>query len=246
MGARLQTITLTGFKGGVGRTTCAAALAHGLAALGHSVALIDAGHAVPLQEKVVSKDWGRGSSPDESLLQRWATSLASGCESGSRIQYIRASTAAYLETVLGQLWREAWHFAVVDTPAHPTASVFEAAAHSSLLLVPARDAADAGSVSETLPEELLDGYHTLRCVVAGSSKPSSVRKAFAPLPVPETELPYQPELCASVISSSTAGPAPISNEKWHNGCLSFAREVAELAERTDECPAKPDLGLIAT
>lgn len=246
MGARLHTVTLTGFKGGVGRTTGAAALAHGLAALGYSVALIDAGHAVPLQEDVVSKVQGRGSSPDESLLQRWAKMLARDNESGSRIQYIRTSTAAYLETVLEQLWREAWQFAVVDTPAHPTASVFEATRQSSLLLVPARDAANAGAVRRDLPEEFLDGYHTLRCVVAGSSNPTLVRQAFAPLPVLEAEVPFQPELCDSVISSSNVGHTPISNEKWHIGCLSFAREVAELAERTDACPAKPNLGLIAT
>ncbi|SFF73405.1 cellulose synthase operon protein YhjQ/BcsQ [Roseobacter denitrificans] len=246
MGARLHTVTLTGFKGGVGRTTGAAALAHGLAAIGHSVALIDAGHAVPLQEEVLSKNRGRGSSPDETLLQRWATRLASGCQSGSQVQYIRTSTAAYLESVLGQLRREAWHFAVVDTPAHQTPSVFQAMGQSSLLLVPARDAADACAVSRDLPEEFLDGYHTLRCLVAGSSNPSSVRQAFAPLPVLKTELPYQPDLCASVISSSTPAAAPISNEEWHTGCLSLAREAVELVERRNECSTRPNLGLMAT
>lgn len=234
MGARLHTVTLTGFKGGVGRTTSAAALAHGLSALGHSVALIDASHAVPLQERVLSNDRGRGVSPDESLLRKWAGRLAFDYESGSRIQYIRTSTAAYLETVLGQLWREAWQFAVVDTPAHPTASVFEATGQSSLLLVPARDAADASSVTEMLPEEFLDGHHTLRCLVAGSSSPSSIRNAFSPLPVLDSELPYQPELCASVISSRIATIAPTSNEDWHIGCLRLAREVFELAKPSDE------------
>ena len=172
--------------------------------------------------------------------------LACRYESGSQIQYIRTLTAAYLETVLEQLWREAWQFAVVDTPAHPTASVFEATAQSTLLLVPARNAADAGAVSRDLPEEFLDGYHTLRCVVAGSSNPALVRQAFAPLPVLETELPYQPELCASMISASSLATAPTSNEKWHSGCLSLAREVVELAKRTDERPAQSNLGLMAT
>lgn len=246
MTVELHTITLTGFKGGIGRTTGSAALAHGLAALGHNVALIDAGHAVPLQEQVLSKMQGRGLPPDESLLHKWATKLARGRESGSRIQYIRASTAGHLEAVLGQLWREAWHFAVVDTPAHPTASVFEAAGQSSLLLVPARDASDARVVSQTLPEEFLDGYHTLRCIVAGASNPSLVRQAFAPLPVLETEIPYQPELCVSVVSPSIAETAPSSNERWYAGCLSLAHEVAELVERSDERLALSDVGLIAT
>ncbi|MCV3274137.1 hypothetical protein MUB52_22105 [Roseobacter sp. WL0113] len=172
--------------------------------------------------------------------------LARNYESGSQIQYIRTTTAAYLEAVLEQLWREAWQFAVVDTPAHPTASVFEATAQSTLLLVPARNAADAIAVSRDLPEEFLDGYQTLRCVVAGSSDPTLVRQAFAPLPVLKTELPYQPELCASVISASTLAAAPTSNEKWHSGCLSLAREVVELAKRTDERPAQSNLGLMAT
>lgn len=246
MTVKLHTITLMGFKGGIGRTTGSAALAHGLAALGHSVALIDAGHAVPLQEQVLSKMQGRGLPPDESLLHKWAVKLASGSGSGSRIQYIRASTAAHLDAVLRQLWREAWHFAVVDTPAHPTASVFEAAGQSSLLLVPARDAAAASVVNQTLPEEFLDGYHTLRCIVAGSSNPSLVRQAFAPLPVLETEIPYQPELCDSVVSSNIAVTAPSSNEKWNAGCLNLAHEVAELVERPDECLAQPNVGLIAT
>ncbi|WP_159978628.1 hypothetical protein [Roseobacter cerasinus] len=114
------------------------------------------------------------------------------------------------------------------------------------MLVPARDAADASVVSQTLPEEFLDGYHPLRCVAAGSSNPSLVRQAFAPLPVLETEIPYQPGLCDSVVSSSIAEIAPSSNEKWNAGCLSLAHEIAELVERPDECLAQPNVGLIAT
>ncbi|WP_227272734.1 nucleotide-binding protein [Roseobacter weihaiensis] len=80
MGARLHTVALTGFKGGVGRTTGAAALAHGLAAIGHSVALIDAGHAVPLQEDVVSKV--RGSR----VFARREPSSKVGNDAGARLR----------------------------------------------------------------------------------------------------------------------------------------------------------------
>lgn len=245
MGTRLHTITLTAFKGGVGRTTSAAALAYGLAKLGYNVALIDAGYAVPLQEKVLSKDRGRGSPPEESTLYRWAKRLSCDCKFSSRVQYIRAFSTAYLEAVLDQLWAEPWNFAVIDTPAHPTASVFEATGQSSLLLVPAREAADARVIRERMPEEFLDGYHSLRCLVAGSNKPRSVREAFSPLPVLNSEVPCQSELCDVMVSPGAAETVLTSVDNWHEGCLSLASEIAVLVEKADEWPTHHGLGLIA-
>lgn len=246
MGERLKTITVTGFKGGVGRTTGAAALAQGLSALGHNVALIDAGHAVPVQELVRSERRGRGSPPDESLLQKWAGRLACNHEAGPSIQYIRVSTAAYLEAVMEQLWREDWHFAVVDTPAHPTASVFEATDQSSLLLLPAWDDVGASAVKDMLPDEFLDGYHTIRCLVTGSRQPESVRQAFAPLRVLETELQYEPKLYETTASSSPCGSSVVPLNDWHRNCLCLAREVADQIKYSDETTSARNASLLAT
>jgi len=89
MQAELHVITFLGFKGGVGRTTCAATLASGLADLGYHVALIDAGFAVPLQEPISTERRGRGSPPERSPLSKWAESTSIDPDAGGRIQLHR-------------------------------------------------------------------------------------------------------------------------------------------------------------
>ena len=239
MDAKLHIVTLLGFKGGAGRTTSAAALAYGLASLGYHVALIDAGHAVPLKERVLSECRGRGTPPEESSLSKWADCLPPDTNSSGHIQYIRASTTAYLEAVIDQLWCEDWHYAVIDTPAHQAASVFEAAGQSSLLIIPARTSSDAITVREALPAEFMDRHHTLRCLVAGPERPGEVREALAPLTVLRSELPYDTRSAGVV-------PISVSNVAWQKCCLRLANEVAELVAQREQMTSLEEVGLFAT
>jgi septum formation inhibitor-activating ATPase MinD len=119
----LHMIACLGFKGGSGRTTTSAALAFGLAAMGQRVALVDAGFAVPLQERFLGQERGFGSPPEHSTLSQWIDAIQVGPTGDGHIQYIRASTVGYLEVVLDQLWEESWTYAVIDTPAHQTGPV---------------------------------------------------------------------------------------------------------------------------
>ncbi|WP_371168807.1 cellulose synthase operon protein YhjQ/BcsQ [Aliiroseovarius sp. 2305UL8-7] len=239
MDAKLHIITLLGFKGGAGRTTSAAALAYGLASLGYHVALIDAGHAVPLQERVLSESRGRGAPPEESLLFKWADCLPPDAILDGHNQYIRATTTAYLGAVIDQLRLEGWDYAIIDTPAHQTAAVFEAAGQSSLLIVPARTSSDAIVVREALPAEFMDRHHTLRCLVAGTDRPSDVRNAFAPLTVLRTELPHD-------TASTSVVPISASSGEWQICCSRLAREVAELAAPREQINFPTQVGLFAT
>lgn len=220
----LHTISCLGFKGGSGRTTTSAALAFGLAAMGQKVALIDAGYAVPLEERFLGQERGYGSPPESSILCQWVNAIQIAPTGDGHIQYIRASTAGYLEVVLDQLWEESWTYAVIDTPAHQTASVFEAAGRSSLLLLPARNAPDAREIRDRLPEEWLIQKDQLKCVVAGSERSKTVRAAFAPLPVLTSELPYD-QVFSGFIPHQ---PHDILGDTWQDCCVQLAQEVMGL------------------
>lgn len=216
------------FQGGAGRTTTAAALAVGLASIGQRVAVIDAGYAVPLEERLVSAGRGHGAVPDHSVLGRWAETAQAGCFCGGEVQYIRATTAAYLRVVLDQLSQENWTYAVVDTPAHQTASVFEAADKSSLLIVPARSASDAKEIRDRLPDEFLIRQDRLRCLVTGAEQPQEVRAAFSPLPVLETELPFDTNFLGFIPHQDRDKGQNASKRQWQRWCIQLADEVLEL------------------
>lgn len=244
MDALLHTITFLGFKGGIGRSASAAALAHGLAALGYHVALVDAGHAVPLLEQVMSEQRGRGLPPDQSSLLKFSERIARSNHTDGSVQYIRATTAAHLETVIEQLWREDWHYAVVDTPAHQTASVFEAAGQSSLLVIPARYEIDAIEVRETLPSEFLERHHLLRCIVVGSDGSEAVRNAFAPLKMLATELPRTSAFASTSVRETLSDDH--ERDAWLSSCSELAHEVVELMPRQRQLARQASSGVFAT
>ncbi len=216
MEPNLHIISCLGFKGGTGRTTTSAALAFGLASIGQRVALVDAGYAVPLEERLVST--GHGAVPDHSILGRWAETMQAGSICEGDIQYIRATTAPYLKAVLNQLRRENWTHVVIDTPAHQTASVFEAAGRSSLLIIPARNAPDAKEVKDLLPDELLIRQDRLRCLVAGSEQSQSVRAAFSPLLVLTSELPFDPSFTGVIPHQNSNTDQSTPEGSWQRWC----------------------------
>ena len=220
----LHTIACLGFKGGSGRTTTSAALAFGLAAMGQRVALVDAGFAVPLQERFLGQERGFGAPPEHSTLSQWIDAIQVGPTGDGYIQYIRASTVGYLESVLDQLWNESWTYAVIDTPAHQTASVFEAVVNSAILLLPARSASDAKEVKDRLPREWLIEKKKLKCVVAGSERSKTVRAAFAPLSVLTSELPYDQAFSGFIPHQ----PHDTSGNAWQDCCVQLAQEVMGL------------------
>jgi hypothetical protein len=228
MELQLHTISCLGFKGGAGRTTTAAALAVGLASIGQHVALIDAGYSVPLEERLLSNGRGYGAVPDHSILGQWAETSQAGSFCGGQLQYIRATTATYLEAVLDQLWLENWTHAVVDTPAHQTASVFEAASRSSLLIIPARNASDAKEIRDRLPDEFLIRQDRLRCLVAGSEQPLSVRAAFSPLPILKSELPFDPSFAGFIPHQNIRKNHNRTESNWQSRCNQLANEVVDL------------------
>ncbi|MDW3223420.1 MAG: AAA family ATPase [Paracoccaceae bacterium] len=224
----MHTISCLGFKGGAGRTTTAAALAVGLVSIGQRVALIDAGYAVPLEEQLVITGRGHGAVPDHSVLGRWAETAQNGSFCGGELQYIRATTAPYLKVVLDQLWRENWAYAIVDTPAHQTASVFEAADRSSLLIAPARNASDAREIRDRLPDEFLIRQDRLRCLVAGAEQPQKVRAAFSPLSILTTELPFESNFLGFIPHHNRNKSQSTSKDHWQRRCIQLADEVLEL------------------
>jgi hypothetical protein len=203
-------------------------MAVGLASTGQRVALIDAGYAVPIEERLVSTGRGHGAVPDNSTLGRWAETAQAGSISCGEVQYIRATTAAYLKVVLDQLWRENWDYAVVDTPAHQTASVFEAADRSSLLIVPARNVSDAKEIMDRLPDEFLTRKDRLRCLVAGAEQSQDVRAAFSPLPILKTELPFDPNFQGFIPHQDRSKSQNMSRDNWERWCIQLVDEVLDL------------------
>lgn len=171
---------------------------------------------------------GHGAAPDHSTLGRWGEAAQAGSLCDGEVQYIRATTAAYLKVVLDQLCQENWTYAVVDTPAHQTSSVFEAADRSSLLIVPARNASDAKETKDRLPEEFLTRQDRLRCLVAGAEQPQNVRAAFSPLPILTTELPFDPNFSGFIPHQDRNKSQNMSKDHWQRWCIQLANEVLEM------------------
>jgi len=176
----------------------------------------------------VSTGSGHGAGPDHTILGRWAETVQAGSFYEGDIHYIRATTAPYLKTVLNQLRRENWTFVVVDTLAHQTASVFEAAGRSALMIIPARNASDANEIKDRLPDEFLIRQDRLRCLVAGSEQSQSVRAAFSPLLVLTPELPFDPSFTGVIPHQNSNTDRSTSEGGRRRWCIQLADEVLKL------------------
>lgn len=223
----LHVISFIGFKGGIGRTTGAAALSVGFAALGMRVAAIDAGFAVPLDEKDCPKFDGLGGLPSVGQLRHLIEERPLALSSESSPLSRRVASTAYFEDVIEDLRRAGCSHVVVDTPAHQVPVVFASASRSSLLIVPIREPADVPYVTASVEGDFVAASGNLRFLISGTLQPREIRHLLHPRTVLNTELPH-------CLFTSAGNDSPIvgqsHDEGWQDECVSLAREVLEILE----------------
>lgn len=151
----MHVVSFIGFKGGIGRTTSAAALSVGFATMGMRVAVIDAGFAVPLVERNRSQFDGLGSIPLEKRLRHTIEERSLALSSENQPFVRSVASTAHFEDVIEELRMAGCSHVVVDTPAHQVPVVFATALISSLFIVPLRHPVDVQCVKQALRTILL-------------------------------------------------------------------------------------------
>lgn len=223
----MHVISFIGFKGGIGRTTSAAALSVGFATMGMHVAVIDAGFAVPLVERNCSKFDGLGSIPSKRRLQRTIEERPLALPAENRPFVRSVASTAHFEDVIEELRVAGCSHVVVDTPAHQVPVVFATALISSLLIVPIRYPVDAPCVSASVEDDFVATSGSLRFLISNTLQSREIRHLLHPRAILNTELPHC--LFQTVEDDSPiAGQAHVQD--WQNSCVSLACEVSKLLE----------------
>lgn len=185
----MQVFTTIGFKGGIGRTTAAAALSFGLASTGARVAVLDAGHSIELDDAGKSKFTGIGSAPQTTELQKWVNNIDQNAKDFGSLQYLRATSGSYLRAVVVQLQNEGFDYVVIDTSAHQSTSVFTAIECSSLLIAPVRNLNIARAVRDSLANEFIPILDRTSFLYLGERSPETCLGALEDCSFLSTVLP---------------------------------------------------------
>jgi hypothetical protein len=230
--AKVRIFTIIGFKGGIGRTTAAAALSFGLASKGARVAVLDAGHSVQLDDAGKSKFTGVGSAPQTSELQKWVDCIDQNTMDLGSLQYLRATSGSYLRASVGQLEREGFDYLVIDTPAHQCASVFEAVERSAALIAPVRNLSVAKAVKDSFANEFVSIVDRTSFLFLGERNSVMCKQAVEDCSFLSTVLP-----CQVLDDEDDWQPVPVSDGsvtdlQWQAACTSLASEAIDIVEQS--------------
>jgi len=223
----LHVISFIGFKGGIGRTTGAAALSVGFAAMGMRVAVIDAGFAVPLDEQNCPQFDGLGSLPSVGHLQHLIEEGPHSLSAESHPAIRKVASTAYFENAIDELRRAGCSHVVVDTPAHQVPVVFATALKSSLLIVPIRDPADVPCVTASVEGDFVAVSTDLRFMIASTSQSQKIRHLLHPRTILNTELPHGLFL---TVEDDRLIVGQGHDPDWQDKCVSLAYEISKILE----------------
>ena len=240
----VRIFTIIGFKGGIGRTTAAAALSFGLASKGARVAILDAGHSVELDDAGKSKFTGIGSAPETTELQKWVDDIDQNAKDFGSLQYLRAKSGPYLRASVRQLEYEGFDYLVIDTPAHQSTGVFEAVERSAALIAPVRNLSVAKAVKDSLANEFIPILGRTSFLLLGERNPADFNQALEGCSFLSSVLP-----CHFRDDDENWEPVPLSNGsvidlEWQAACISLAYEVAKITDQgADNDQTRPVLGV---
>lgn len=228
----MRIFTIIGFKGGIGRTTAAAALSYGLASKGARIALLDGGHSVELDDAGKSRFAGIGSVPQTTELQKWVDDIHQGKVGFGSLQYLRALSGSYLSASVRQLEREGFDYLVVDTPAHQTTSVFEAVERSSALISPVRNLSVAKAVKDSLANEFMPILERTSFLFFGEGNPETFQHALEGCSFLSSLLP-----CHLPCDDDDWEPVPlfdgsVTDLQWQAACMSLAAEAINIVDQS--------------
>ncbi len=227
----MQIFTMIGFKGGIGRTTAAAALSFGLASKGARVAVLDAGHSVELDDAGKSRFSGIGSAPKTSELQKWVDDIDQSTSGIGAIQYLRALSGSYLRASVRQLECEGFDYLVIDTPAHQSTGVFEAVERSAALIAPVRNLSVAKAVKDSLVNEFIPILERTTFLFLGERSPAMCQQALKDCSCLSSVLP------CSLPDDDDWEPVPLSDGtvtdlQWQAACMSLASEAINMVDQS--------------